>query len=116
MTRAIVTIVSNNYLHFARTLMQSVAQHVPDAVVHNVQSLVFKVPPGVDRNGLVARLRPQVETTLGTYAMSTGSYFAAKYQRPQPVSASLEASTITFPCFDGVDVDAVADAVEVALG
>lgn len=27
---AIVTIVSNNYLHFARTLMQSVAQHHPD--------------------------------------------------------------------------------------
>ena len=28
---AIVTIVSNNYLHFARTLMQSVAQQHPDA-------------------------------------------------------------------------------------
>lgn len=28
---AIVTIVSNNYLHFARTLMQSVARHHPDA-------------------------------------------------------------------------------------
>lgn len=30
-TTAIVTIVSNNYLHFARTLMQSVAQHHPEA-------------------------------------------------------------------------------------
>lgn len=29
--QAIVTIVSNNYLHFARSLMQSVAQHHPDA-------------------------------------------------------------------------------------
>ena len=28
---AIVTIVSNNYLHFARTLLQSVAQHHPEA-------------------------------------------------------------------------------------
>ena len=28
---AIVTIVSNNYLHFARTLMQSVATHHPEA-------------------------------------------------------------------------------------
>ena len=28
---AVVTIVSNNYLHFARTLMKSVAQHHPDA-------------------------------------------------------------------------------------
>ena len=28
---AIVTIVSNNYLHFARTLMQSVARHHPEA-------------------------------------------------------------------------------------
>ncbi|MDD4959399.1 MAG: glycosyltransferase [Gallionella sp.] len=30
-TTAVVTIVSNNYLHFARTLMQSVAQHHPEA-------------------------------------------------------------------------------------
>jgi hypothetical protein len=30
-TTAIVTIVSNNYLHFARTLLQSVAEHHPDA-------------------------------------------------------------------------------------
>lgn len=30
-TTAIVTIVSNNYLHFARTLMQSVAQQHPEA-------------------------------------------------------------------------------------
>ena len=28
---AVVTIVSNNYLHFARTLMQSVARHHPEA-------------------------------------------------------------------------------------
>lgn len=28
---AVVTIVSNNYLHFARTLMQSVARHQPEA-------------------------------------------------------------------------------------
>lgn len=30
-TTAVVTIVSNNYLHFARTLMQSVALHHPEA-------------------------------------------------------------------------------------
>ncbi|NBS47510.1 MAG: glycosyltransferase, partial [Betaproteobacteria bacterium] len=30
-SRAIFTIVSNNYLHLARTLMQSVAQHHPEA-------------------------------------------------------------------------------------
>jgi len=30
-TQAVVTIVSNNYLHYARTLMQSVALHHPDA-------------------------------------------------------------------------------------
>lgn len=29
--QAVVTIVSNNYLHYARTLMQSVARHHPDA-------------------------------------------------------------------------------------
>jgi dTDP-4-amino-4,6-dideoxygalactose transaminase len=90
-------------------------QAVPPGVVHNVQSLVFRVPDGCDRDRLVARLRPDVETTLGTYAMSGGAYFRSKYGRVQPISSELEARTITFPCFAGVDVAAVADAVRAAM-
>jgi len=78
--------------------------------------MVFTVPEGVDRDNLILRLRGTVETTIGTYALSSGTYFLDKYHTPQPVAARLEATTITFPCFDGVDVDAVADAVQAALG
>ena len=92
-----------------------VAQATGDDVRHNVQSLVFKVPTGCDRDALITRLRGQVETTIGTYALSSGSYFLRKYQTPQPVAAHLEANTITFPCYSGLDVEAVTAAVCAAL-
>lgn len=92
-----------------------VAQAVGPSVTYNVQSMVFKVPEGCARDELIARLRGQVETTIGTYALSSGSYFLKKYNAPQPVSAALEANTITFPCFTGLDVEAVAEAVLAAL-
>lgn len=93
-----------------------IPQAVGDDVTYNVQSLVFTVPEGVDRDDLILRLREAVETTIGTYALSSLTYFLGKYHRPQPVAARLAATTITFPCFEGVDVDAVADAVRTALG
>lgn len=93
-----------------------VPQAVGDDVTYNVQSMVFTVPEGVDRDSLILRLRGTVETTIGTYALSSGTYFLDKYHTPQPVAARLEATTITFPCFDGLDVDAVADAVRAVLG
>jgi perosamine synthetase len=92
-----------------------VPQTVGADVTYNVQSLVFTVPDGVDRDELIVKLRGQVETTIGTYALSSGTYFANKYRNPQPVAATLEATTITFPCFSGLDVDAVADAVRAVL-
>lgn len=88
-----------------------VPQAVGPEVTYNVQSVVFTVPDGVDRDALVADLRGRVETTIGTYALSSGTYFAKKYDAVQPVAARLEATTITFPCFEGVDVAAVAAAV-----
>lgn len=91
------------------------AQAVGPEVTYNVQSVVFTVPDGVDRDQLILALRGDVETTIGTYALSSGTYFAEKYHNQQPVAATLEARTITFPCFAGVDVDAVADFVRAAL-
>ena len=91
------------------------AQKVGGDVTYNVQSMVFRVPAGCDRDRLIADLRGKVETTIGTYALSSGSYFLSKYHEPQPVAAELEANTITFPCFTGLDVDAVAAAVHAVL-
>jgi perosamine synthetase len=93
-----------------------VPQRVGEDVTYNVQSMVFTVPDGVDRDGLILKLRGQVETTIGTYALSSGTYFANKYRNPQPVAAKLEATTMTFPCFSGLDVEAVVAAVQAALG
>lgn len=92
------------------------AQSIGADVRYNVQSMVFKVPAGCSRDGLVGKLKTHgVETTIGTYAMSNGSYFARKYGKPQPNATWLEANTITMPCYLGLDVSQVVDAVASAL-
>lgn len=92
-----------------------VAQKVGPDVIYNVQSMVFRVPEGCDRDRLILDLRGKVETTIGTYALSSGSYFLNKYREPQPTATKLEETTITFPCFTGLDVDAVAATVRAFL-
>jgi perosamine synthetase len=91
-------------------------QAVGEGVRYNVQSLVFRVPPGVDRDGLIAALRERgVESTLGTYCLSGTTYYAARYGAPRPNALRLEQTTITLPCYDGVDVAAVCDAIAASL-
>lgn len=89
-----------------------VPQHIGNDVRYNVQSLVFKVPEGCDRDGLILGLRKEgVETTIGTYALSSGSYYKHKYANPQKNSTKLEQTTITFPCFEGIDVEKVVSSI-----
>lgn len=93
-----------------------VAQKIAEGVRSNIQSLVFKVPQSCNRDALVLALRKVgVETTIGTYAMSSGTYFMSKYANPQKNAARLEQTTITLPCFDDVDVDIVVDAIKNAI-
>lgn len=88
-------------------------QKVCTDTVHNVQSLVFTVPHGVDRNALIDHLNARdVESTLGTYCLSGCSFYKQKYSNVQPNAAWLEANTITLPCYEGVDVARVLTAVE----
>lgn len=90
-----------------------VPQRIGNGIRYNVQSLVFKVPDGCDRDGLILGLRKAgVETTIGTYALSSCTYYERKYARAQPNSLRLEQTTITLPCFEGVDVDRVSSAIE----
>ncbi len=90
-----------------------VAQKINHSAHSNIQSLVFKVPEGCNRDALVLALRKEgIETTIGTYAMSSGTYFLSKYATPQKNAALLEQTTITLPCFESVDVDAVCGAIE----
>ena len=90
-----------------------VPQKVSDRVVYNVQSLVFKVPNGINRDELIAKLRESgIETTLGTYCLSGTKYYKRKYNNVQKNAQFLEQNTITFPCYDGVDVEYVIDKVK----
>lgn len=94
-----------------------VPQQVGNSVRYNVQSLVFKVPEGCDRDALILGLRKEgVETTIGTYALSSGSYYIGKYANPQKNSTKLEQTTITFPCFAGVDVEKVVGSIQLITG
>ena len=87
-------------------------QKVWAGAIHNVQSLVFTVPEGVDRNALIDHLNTlKVESTLGTYCLSGCSFYEQKYADVQPNSAWLEANTITLPCYEGVDVGRVLEAI-----
>ncbi len=78
----------------------------------NVQSLVFTVPPGCSRDGLIAGLKARdVESTIGTYSLSATSYYTNKYAVNNPNSRWLEANTITLPCYSGLDVKLVCDVI-----
>lgn len=77
-------------------------------VCHNVQSLVFRVPEGCDRDALIQTLKDnQIESTIGTYSLSAARYYRKKYQNVQRNASRLEETTITLPCYPGVDVDRV---------
>lgn len=93
-----------------------VAQSCADDVEHNMQSVVFRVPVGVDRDRLVLGLRHRgVEATLGTYAMSELAYYKDQARLALPVSTRLQKSTITLPCFEGIDVGRVVGAIREVL-
>lgn len=93
-----------------------VPQRVAADVVFNVQSLVFVVPAGIDRDALIARLRTAgVETTIGTYCLSGTSYYRGRYGDVQPVAERLQRETITLPCYADVDVERVCSTVLASL-
>lgn len=86
-------------------------------VVHNVQSMVFRVPAAVDRDALILGLREDgVETTIGTYCLSDTTYYRRRYGDVQPVAQRLQRETITLPCYADVDVDRVCDAIRARVG
>ena len=91
-------------------------QSIGTDVVFNVQSLVFRVPPEVDRDVLIGWLREDgVEASIGTYCLSGTTYFRNRYGDVQPNAEKLQRETITFPCYTGVDVNRVCDSVRTFL-
>ena len=83
---------------------------------HIYQSYVAVVAEGVDRDGVLARLREGgVECTIGTYALHVLDYYARSlgYQPSDcPVAGALFERTITLPIYRGMPDAAVARVAE----
>lgn len=87
-------------------------QQVAGGVYHNIQSLIFTLPEPVKRDDLIVHLAEQnIESTLGTYCLSGTTFYKNKYNDIQPNANWLENNTITLPCYDGVDVNRVANSI-----
>lgn len=98
-------IIRDEYIKLLEPLGFQV-QQVSDDIVYNVQSLVFKVPVNKSRDELVKYLKENgVETTIGTYCLSGTTYYKNKYNSVQQNAKFLEENSITFPCYDGVDIE-----------
>lgn len=88
-------------------------QDILENVIYNVQSLVFKVPLHINRDDLIRYLKDNgIETTLGTYCLSGTTYYKNKYANVQKNAKLLEENTITFPCYDGVDVEYITNVIK----
>ncbi len=88
------------------------AQKISKNVRHNVQSVVFVVPKEIERNRLICHLRVhEIETTIGTYCLSSLPYYQKKFRIENLNAPRLEKETITLPCYQQVDIDTVADAI-----
>ncbi|AXX86636.1 aminotransferase, DegT/DnrJ/EryC1/StrS family [Malaciobacter marinus] len=88
-------------------------QQISRDVVYNVQSLVFKVPENINRDELIKYLKQQnIESTIGTYCLSRGTYYAKKYNDVQPNAKYLEENTITLPCYDEVDIKYISEKIK----
>lgn len=109
----------NNVRDTYRALLEPIgfkAQKTGPDVRFNVQSLVFAVPAGCQRDRLIARLKEEgIESTIGTYSLSATTYFSAKSTVSNPNSRWLEENTITLPCYGGVDVEFVCRAIRKCL-
>lgn len=88
-------------------------QMVGSDVRYNVQSLVFRVPPHIARDRLIQDLRTRaIETTIGTYCLSGTTFFSRKYNSVQRCAEELQQKTITLPCYSGIAIERVIDAIK----
>lgn len=82
-------------------------------VVHNVQSVVFRLPEGMEQAPLLAFLRGEgIECIFGTYCLSECAYYLNKYNDVQPNAQYLRHHTITLPCYTGVPLEQVAESIQ----
>lgn len=91
-------------------------QKVDTNAYHNIQSLIFTVPEMISRDAVIEHLLTHnIESTLGTYCLSGTTFYRKKYNDLQNNSLWLESNTITLPCYDGVDISRVTNAIKEAI-
>ncbi len=104
--------IRNQYISGIESLGFKI-QELSNEVVHNVQSLVFIVPEHIDRDDLVKYLKKTgIESTIGTYCLSGTTYYKNKYNDVQKNAQYLEDNTITFPCYDDLDVEYIVSKIK----
>lgn len=87
-------------------------QKINSGVRHNIQSLVFRVPSKIDRDAVIRGLKSVgIESTIGTYALGSTTYYENKYKQGPVNSKQLFETTLTLPCYSGVDVERVVAAI-----
>lgn len=83
------------------------------------QSYVTLVPPDVDRDALIRRLRAQhIETQIGTYHIPMATYFRKRYAfglGDFPVTDDVAARALTLPLYPAIDPGEQASVVEKLL-
>lgn len=94
----------------------------PDGCVHTYQSFVVVLADGINRDGVIARMRELgVETTLGTYAMHSQPCYIRDYGYTAgdlPVSDRLFRQTLTLPLYPQMteqDLQLVSDTLRAVL-
>lgn len=88
-------------------------QEVAPNAFSNRQSIVFVTPKHIDRDALSKFLLSKgIESTIGTYCLSNCKYYREKYDDVQPNAFLLQNTTITLPCYHGVPVEEVCDAIQ----
>ena len=88
------------------------AQYINKNVSFNVQSATFIVPNHSSASELISKMKKkEIDCSIGTFSLSCIDYYLKKYKDPQPNSDFLMNNTITFPCFEGLEVEKVIDAV-----
>ena len=106
------SIVKQKYLE-KLTNLGFIEQKVDQNVKHNFQSIVFLVPENINRNMLIDHLYSKnIESTLGTYCLSSTKFNIEKYNNVQNNSSLVERMAITLPCYEGVDVDYVVSEID----
>jgi len=81
-------------------------------VVHNTQSVVFKTPENINRDDLIEHLEKNgIEATIGTYCLSGTTYYKGKYNQVLGNASFLERTTLTLPCFEGVNLEDILKAI-----